>query len=191
MDFTQNDEIQTESAPAAFFRKLAASYQRILDTSTPYKLQRWIFAIVLIILFVFRILTVQGYYVVIYTLGIYLLTQFTLFLSPQLGTLEMDIMEDDMEDEPTLPVKNDDEFKPFIRRLPEFKFWHNTIRATIIAFVCAFIPIFDIPVFWPILLMYFIAITYLSMKRQIDHMIKHQYIPFDFGKKKYNQKVDK
>jgi len=122
MDFTQNDEIQTESAPAAFFRKLAASYQRILDTSTPYKLQRWIFAIVLIILFVFRILTVQGYYVVIYTLGIYLLTQFTLFLSPQLGTLEMDIMEDDMEDEPTLPVKNDDEFKPFIRRLPEFKF---------------------------------------------------------------------
>jgi len=39
--------------------------------------------------------------------------------------------------------------------------------------------------------MYFIAITYLSMKRQIDHMIKHKYIPFDFGKKKYNQKVDK
>jgi len=36
----------------------------------------------------------------------------------------MDIMEDDMEDEPTLPVKNDDEFKPFIRRLPEFKFWY-------------------------------------------------------------------
>jgi len=24
MDFTQNDEIQTESAPAAFFRKLTA-----------------------------------------------------------------------------------------------------------------------------------------------------------------------
>ena len=46
-----------------------------------------------------------------------------MFLSPQFGTLEMDIMEDDIEDEPTLPVNNDDEFKPFIRRLPEFKFW--------------------------------------------------------------------
>jgi len=70
------------------------------------------------------ILYIYLFVIVIYTLGIYLLTQFTLFLSPQLGTLEMDIMEDDMEDEPTLPVKNDDEFKPFIRRLPEFKFWY-------------------------------------------------------------------
>jgi len=190
MDFSQNNA-PNDTSIVVFFRKLSNSYQRILDTSTPYKLQRWIFAVVLIFLFIFRILTAQGYYVVIYTLGIYLLTQFTLFLSPQLGTFEMDIMEDDMEDEPTLPLNNDDEFKPFIRRLPEFKFWHNTIRATIIAFVCAFIPIFNIPVFWPILLMYFIAITYLSMKKQIDNMIKHHYIPFDIGKKKYNQKVDK
>jgi len=190
MDFTQNDDVQRESSINAFFRKLSNAYQRILDISTPYTLQRWILAIILLALFLFRIIIVQGYYVVIYTLGIYLLTQFTLFLSPQFGTLEMDIMEDDIEDEPTLPVNNDDEFKPFIRRLPEFKFWHNTIIATLLAFVCTFIPFFDIPVFWPILLMYFIIITYLSMKKQIDHMIKHRYVTFDIGKKKYNQ-VDK
>jgi hypothetical protein len=190
MDFTQNDEVQRDSSFSLFLRKISNSYQRILDTSTPYKLQRWLFACVLLILFLYRIIAAQGYYVVIYTLGIYLLTQFTLFLSPQFGTLDMDIMEDDMEDEPTLPVNNDDEFKPFIRRLPEFKFWHNTVRATLLAFVCAFIPFFDIPVFWPILLMYFIVITYLSMKKQIDHMIKHHYVPFDIGKKKYN-KFDK
>ena len=33
-------------------------------------------------------------------------------------------MEELEEDEgPTLPTNSDDEFRPFIRRLPEFKFW--------------------------------------------------------------------
>lgn len=30
---------------------------------------------------------------------------------------------DDDEDGPSLPTKADEEFRPFIRRLPEFKFW--------------------------------------------------------------------
>jgi hypothetical protein len=33
---------------------------------------------------------------------------------------------DEDEDGPTLPTKSDEEFKPFIRRLPEFKFWYET-----------------------------------------------------------------
>ena len=47
---------------------------------------------------------------------------------------------------------------------------------------------FNIPVFWPILLMYFIALFVLTMKRQIKHMIKYRYIPFSFGKTKYKGK---
>ena len=43
---------------------------------------------------------------------------------------------------------------------------------------------FNIPVFWPILLMYFIALFFLTMKRQIKHMIKYKYVPFSFGKTK-------
>ena len=35
-----------------------------------------------------------------------------------------------------------------------------------------FFSIFNIPVFWPILLLYFIALFFLTMKRQIKHMIK-------------------
>ena len=34
----------------------------------------------------------------------------------------------------TLPTSRDDEFRPFIRRLPEFKFWYNLTKAFIIAF---------------------------------------------------------
>jgi hypothetical protein len=41
---------------------------------------------------------------------------------------------------------------------------------------------FDVPVFWPILLLYWIVLFALTMKRQIRHMIKYKYVPFSFGK---------
>ena len=47
---------------------------------------------------------------------------------------------------------------------------------------------FNIPVFWPILLMYFFALFFLTMKRQVKHMIKYKYVPFSFGKAKYKGK---
>lgn len=38
------------------------------------------------------------------------------------------------------------------------------------------------PVYWPILVFYFLIVFVASMKRQIQHMIRYRYIPFDFGK---------
>ena len=49
--------------------------------------------------------------------------------------------------------------------------------------IATFFPIFDVPVFWPILLLYFFVLFFITMKRQVKHMIKHKYIPFDLGKK--------
>lgn len=78
-----------------------------------------------------------------------------------------------------------------------------------IGFCMTFFSIFDVPVFWPILLIYFIILFVLTMKRQIKHMIQHkvrrwhrlllflltpigavclQYVPFSFGKKRYVKK---
>ena len=37
-------------------------------------------------------------------------------------------------------------------------------------------PFFDIPVFWPILLVYFIILFVLTMRRQIAHMRKYKYV---------------
>ena len=53
-------------------------------------------------------------------------------------------------------------------------------------FFMTFFPIFDVPVFWPILVMYFCVLFFMTMKKQIAHMYKHKYIPFSFGKSKYN-----
>ncbi|KAI5075535.1 hypothetical protein GOP47_0009611 [Adiantum capillus-veneris] len=89
---------------------------------------------------------------------------------------------------PTLPSKGSDEFKPFIRRLPEFKFWYAFTKAFCVAFLMTFFSIFDVPVFWPILLLYWIVLFVLTMKRQIRHMIKFRYVPFNMGKQKYTGK---
>ncbi len=54
------------------------------------------------------------FYIVTYALGIYNLNLFLGFLTPQI----------DPEGEgPVLPSKRDEEFRPFVRKLPEFKFW--------------------------------------------------------------------
>ena len=94
--------------------------------------------------------------------------------------------EDTENGEAQLPTSSNQEFKPFIRRLPEFKFWHSATRATVMSLVASFIPIFDIPVFWPILLVYFCLLTFFTMRRQIQHMVKYKYVPFDLGKAKFS-----
>ncbi|KAG2266594.1 hypothetical protein Bca4012_075934 [Brassica carinata] len=86
----------------------------------------------------------------------------------------------------SLPTRGSDEFKPFIRRLPEFKFWYSMTKAFCIAFLMTFFSVFDVPVFWPILLCYWVVLFFLTMRRQISHMIKHKYIPFSIGKQKYS-----
>ena len=60
--------------------------------------------------------------------AIYLLNLLLAFLQPKFDpSIQDDIMADDMEeggDDPTpLPSSRDDEFRPFVRRLPEWQFW--------------------------------------------------------------------
>lgn len=61
-------------------------------------------------------------------------------------------------------------------------------KAFVIAFVMTFFSVFDVPVFWPILLCYWIVLFVLTMKRQILHMVKYKYVPFNIGKQKYGGK---
>lgn len=47
-------------------------------------------------------------------------------------------------------------------------------QAVAVAFCMTFFEFFDVPVYWPILLLYFLSLFILTMKRQIRHMIKHR-----------------
>lgn len=82
-------------------------------------------------------------------------------------------------------AKEGKEYRPFARRLPEFKFWMACARGAATSLVMTFFSVFDVPVFWPILLMYFGVLFFMTMKRQIAHMYKHKYVPISFGKLKY------
>ncbi|KAG6841371.1 hypothetical protein C0991_011711 [Blastosporella zonata] len=175
---------------SAQFSKVQRQYQQILDRWTPHVLQRWVSTGGLLALFFLRIVYAQGWYIVCYAHAIYLLNLLLAFLQPKFDpSLQDDLMADEIEEggdagETTpLPSQRDDEFRPFVRRLPEWQFWLSATRATLVAIVCTFSEVFDVPVYWPILVIYFFVLFALTMRRQIQHMIKYKYIPFDIGRK--------
>ncbi|OVA15893.1 Retrieval of early ER protein Rer1 [Macleaya cordata] len=94
-------------------------YQYLLDKSTPHVLRRWIGFSLVAVIYMIRVYFIQGFYIISYGLGIYILNLLIAFLSPQ---VDPEIQE--LSDGPTLPTRGSDEFRPFVRRLPEFKFWY-------------------------------------------------------------------
>ncbi|WZZ18553.1 hypothetical protein YC2023_111642 [Brassica napus] len=178
-------------------------YKYYLDKTTPHSTYRWIGTLVVFLIYCLRVFSIHGFYIISYGLGIYLLNLLIGFLSPLVDP-ELDASDGGA----SLPTRGSDEFKPFIRRLPEFKFWYYPLpslpfcgvivlrlkcvcrysmtKAFCIAFLMTFFSVFDVPVFWPILLCYWVVLFVLTMRRQISHMIKHKYIPFSIGKQKYS-----
>lgn len=139
-----------------------------------------------------RIIFLEGFYIVVYVLFIFILNQFILFLQPKdraslvarAAATNSEATEDEDGEGAPLPTMDDEEFRPFVRRLPEFKFWYSTTYATMIAFWATFVPMLDIPVFWPVLLFYFIVLFVTTMRRQWLDMKKLKYVPWDIGSKK-------
>lgn len=173
----------TAAAPPQWLQDFSKLFQHYLDKSTPHSTYRWIGTFVIASIYGLRVFYLQGFYIVSYGLGIYMLNLLIGFLSP--------LVDPELEPSdggPLLPTKGSDEFKPFIRRLPEFKFWYSFTKAFLIAFLMTFFSVFDVPVFWPILLCYWVVLFVLTMRRQIAHMIKYRYIPFSLGKQKYGGK---
>lgn len=149
---------------------------------------RWIFSATSLLIFMLRVVLSGGWYVICYALGIYYLSLFVDFLSPKIDPDYKATQEDiDPGSGPSLPTKVNDEFRPFIRRLPEYKFWYLGTRATLISLFLTMFDMFDLPVFWPILLLYFIVLLILTLRKQIQHMIKHGYVPWTTGKRRYGQ----
>ncbi|OCF60640.1 hypothetical protein L486_00276 [Kwoniella mangroviensis CBS 10435] len=191
----------------------ARKFQALLDRSTPHVMERWLVTLGLFLLFVLNVILRQGWYIVCYALAIYLLNLFLAFLQPRFDpSIAEDLAADDVEEgapglpgahenKPTTPggLKglmsgfsnggDDEEFRPFIRRLPEFKFWYSATKATGLALLSTITRATDVPVYWPILVIYFLTLFGLTMRRQIQHMIKYKYVPFDLGKKtRYGKK---
>jgi len=159
--------------------QIGRRFQSYLDRTVPFVLPRWLFSATLYLIYWFRVWMLQGFHIITYALHIYYLNLFIAFLTPKVEPMTYD--DEDDEDAGSLPTSNQS----------EFKFWWWATRATIVAFTCTFFELFNVPVFWPILVMYFIMLFIITMKRQLKHMIKHKYVPWTAGKKKFQGKDDK
>ena len=168
------------ASTSSFVANMNRKFQQLLDRSSPHIMPRWIGTAVLLLCYFFRIWAISEwedpkFVIVTYGLAIYILNQFIGFISPQFDP-------DDSELDGGLPTTDSEEFRPFARRVPEFKFWFACTRSIVVSFFMTFFPLFDIPAFWPILVIYFLVLFFITMKRQINHMIKHKYVPISFGK---------
>ncbi|KAL3314676.1 retention in endoplasmic reticulum protein 1 [Cichlidogyrus casuarinus] len=161
-------------------KSLSDYHQLVIDKLVPYRLVRWSITAMLLLVYIFRIYITQGFHVVSYALALYILSLFIATISPKIDPQFADLL----EESPTLPSYEGEEFRPFIPRLFEQKFWLSTTYAILISILATFFQFLDIPVFWPILVIYFFALFFMMMKRQILHMIKFRYLPFSYGKPK-------
>lgn len=96
-------------------KKANVHIQRFLDKAAPHRAYRWLGLAGLFVLYVLRVYLLDGFFIVSYALAIYNLNLVLGFITPSV---------DPELEGPVLPSKNDDEYRPFVRRLPEMKFWY-------------------------------------------------------------------
>ncbi|KAH9411008.1 rer1 protein [Ordospora pajunii] len=145
---------------------------------------RWSITWIIFVLYCIRIWMTNAFYLVTYCMGIYLLHAIILFLTPK-GEMIPDPFEN--VDDDYVPEKIDNEFKPFVRNLPEFEFWIFVTKTLGTALFGTFFTILDIPVYTPILVGYFIFMVVYTARRLISHMKKYNYNPFVQSKEYYKK----
>jgi hypothetical protein len=155
-------------------------FESVILKAKPYVLYRWISFAVLAVIFVLRMILQARFYTAAYVGGLYLLNCLVLFVSPKLDP--------DLYGADVLPTTGDGDYRPFVRRLPEFVFWRRAIQCILIVHASTLFRFLDPPVYGPMLLVYFLIVALLNFRTRIVHMLKHGYVPFDFGKRK--QKKD-
>ncbi|KAL0234512.1 hypothetical protein PCE1_001548 [Barthelona sp. PCE] len=159
------------------------SLRKYLDMLVPYDRMRWGLAAFSFFLFFVRIISCNGFYIIAYAYCIYLLLLLLAFLTPR-DMMELMSAEEKDEGEP------DAEFRPFRRKLSEFKAWTAVMQSTIICLFLTLFPFLDIEVYVPILVIYFIVLSYMMLKKQIEHMIRYKYVPWNIKKQKFSAPSD-
>ena len=213
------DDNSTDSSPAPTFlnqknkltqlrQKFNIKIQMLEDRIVPWKLSRWgAFGFLLFLYFLRTFVFVGGFYIVTYTMSIHLLYCLLILITPLNDPEHND--DDDGLEGASLPSSgfavrgqegeqqngnnNNDasEHKPFIPKVGEFKVWRSMFRVVVIAFCLTFFSFFDLPVFWPILLLYFVMLFVTQMAGRIQHMMRHKYVPWNANKPKFVAKDEK
>lgn len=100
----------------------------------------------------------QGFYAIGYLLGFSILSNIILYLTPQdIPTIDEETEEEIFDIPSTITLNQGvDNQKPIIRKLSEFHLWKKLTLYSFLSLLCTFTDFFDLPVFWPLLLIYFL-----------------------------------
>jgi hypothetical protein len=152
-------------------RKRKFNIQYILDRLVNHVIIRWAIFVVLMLAYYVRVFVIyKGYYVVTYCLAVSTLSLVIRFITPEDPDEVSDVLGEMIlpgissaapHSTPSSVV--DDEFRPFMRSLPEFQFWQKTVIYLLIAHVVVTFKIFDIRVYPLILLLYFITFFIITI----------------------------
>jgi len=80
-----NPEPSSSGSAATMVADWQRKFQYLLDKTSPHSMYRWIAFVFFLLMYVTRVYLVNGWYIVTYGLGIYLLNQFIGFLTPQVS----------------------------------------------------------------------------------------------------------
>ena len=124
------EAIEESSYPERVAAAMGRRYQNYSDRSVPWIKARWVSFVVGFLLLAYRIVSLQGFFIIAYAYGIYMLNLFIGFLSPAIDP--------ESDDGLMLPQATNEEYRPFERRLPEFQFWVSAMRMTVISLLMTF-----------------------------------------------------
>jgi hypothetical protein len=84
-----SEESNDANSSSTMFNSMSQKWQYILDKSSPQIALRWSLMTVVMFAYMLRVYLLDGWYIVTYGLGIYLLNQLIGFLSPQVYILSV------------------------------------------------------------------------------------------------------
>lgn len=163
---------------------LETATQFITDNLAPLIYPRWTFTGLFMFLYLRRVYIINSHPVVTYFVGIYLIHSLILFLTPKDDAIPDPF--DNADDENYNPRNIDNDFRPYVRRLPEFDFWKMCTQIIGLAYFVTYFPFLDLPVYKPVLIVYFIFIVIVTCYKLWIHSKKYNYSFFAFGKKYMN-----
>lgn len=121
----------------------------------------------------FGLCVTQSHVVVCYLLGMHLLNVLLGLITPAGG-----------DEGPTLPTHSE-EFRPFERKLPEMLAWRSGMSALLFSLFATLTEATDLPAYYPLLLVYFLMLTFVTLRARIQHMLHFRYLPWSVGKQTY------
>lgn len=80
--------MQEEVASVGFADSIGRKYQYVMDKLSPMVTLRWVVFIAAFAMYFVRVYFLNGWFIVTYALGIYLLNQLIGFLSPQVKLID-------------------------------------------------------------------------------------------------------